>query len=104
MGWTTTAEEGVVVLVDVDFVFFSDDRRTGVEGSLDVSEEETSVEESLSICIAWGGRVVVEGEINSMRTWDNDSGADDLLDLVRPSVTTGVLAGCLDVQNEFSVP
>lgn len=54
MGWTTTAEEGEVVLVDVAFGFFSDDRRTGVEGSLDVIEEETSVEES-SICIAWGG-------------------------------------------------
>lgn len=104
MGWTTTAEEGVVVLVDVAFGFFSDDRRTGVEGSLDVIEEETSVEE-LSICIAWGGRVVVEGEINSMRTWDSDSGADDLLlDLVRPSGSNGVLAGCLSVQNEFSVP
>lgn len=44
-----------MVLVDLDFVFFIDGRSTRVEGSLDVSEEETSVEESLSICIACGG-------------------------------------------------
>lgn len=55
MGWMTTAGAGVVVLDGLDFVFFNDERRTRVEGSLEVIEEETSVDESLSICMAWGG-------------------------------------------------
>lgn len=41
-----------------------------------------------------------------MRTLESDSGSVELvLDLVRPSDSNGVLAaGCLDVQNEVSVP
>lgn len=40
-----------------------------------------------------------------MRTLDSDRDAGDLLvDRVRPSDSSGVLGGCLDVQNELSVP
>ena len=63
------------------------------------------MEESLSICIVWGCCGGVVGEISSMRTLDKDGDAADLLPgLVRPRDVSGVPDGCLEVQNEVSVP
>ena len=88
-------------LDDLDFDVLIDDRRTGVVCSLDAIDEDTSVEESLSICIACGVVVVVTGEISSMQTVDNGrDDADMLPGLVRPSDVSGVLADGLEVQNE----
>ena len=89
---------------DLGFDFFIDDRSVGVVGSLDVIDEDTSVDESLSICIAWVVVDVVAGEISSMRTLDNGVVDDVLLPgLVRPSDDSGVLAGGLELQNEARV-
>jgi len=106
VGWTIGAGGGVDEdLVVLDFAFLSEDRRVGVGRSLDVSDEDTSVEESLSICIACGCCVVVVGEMSSMRTLVSDGDVVDLLpDLVWPRDVSGVLDGCLAVQNELSVP
>jgi hypothetical protein len=88
----------------LDFDFFIDDRRTGVVGSLDVIDEDTSVEESLSICIACVVMGDVAGEISSMRTLHNKFVDAALLPgLVRPSDDSGVQAGGLELQNEASI-
>ena len=98
-----TGVERLEDLGDLDFDFLIDDRRTGAVGSLDVNDEDTSVEESLSICIACGVVTVVAGEISSMRTLDSGGDDTDLLPgLVRPSEDRGVLE-TLEFQYEARV-